>query len=112
MLRSRVPGRVLGLTVRCSIIPGARTPLRQRASGHYRLSIHAVVAGRPVGPPLLAVESTASISLHKESAAGGSIVSLPMPRLTDAPEVELVFEYLRGNTTLRVRDVTLEWQTF
>lgn len=112
VLRSRVPGRVLGLTVRCSIYPGARTPLRQRAGGLYRLSIHAVVAGRPVGPPLLAVESTASISLHKESAPGGSIVSLPMPRLTDAPEVEIVFEYLRGNTTLRVRDVTLEWQTF
>jgi hypothetical protein len=38
------------------------------------------------------------------------MVSLPTPHLTDVPEVEIVFEYVRGNTTLRVRGVTLEWQ--
>jgi tRNA A-37 threonylcarbamoyl transferase component Bud32 len=109
VLRSRVPGRVYCLTVRCSVYPGTRTPLRLRGTGHYRLRVHAVVAGRPVSPPLLTVESTASI----DPAGGphpGDMVSLPTPHLTDVPEVEIVFEYVRGNTTLRVRGVTLEWQ--
>ncbi|MBX3465194.1 MAG: serine/threonine protein kinase [Planctomycetes bacterium] len=114
-IRSRVPPNAKNLRVLVTQMIGTRDMLRSRGTVGFRLQL----AGRPWRlESIVADHQRHGRTRDREGTHGGwpdwpagvtTAYDIPLQALGDVTEIELVLEYLYGNTTWRLHGVELLW---
>jgi tRNA A-37 threonylcarbamoyl transferase component Bud32 len=109
-LRSVVPASARRLEVRLDHLPSSRSMLRLQGRVHFRVRVFGLAPGQP--PALLPWEY---VSVAQNPAMGGEVgttavdATVPIGIFGNHEQIEVLWEYMRGDTTHRIRDIELRW---
>lgn len=106
---STVPELVHRLDIRIEAMLGSRSPLRNGGTVHYRVRINGLISGSPPTPLPFTYESVATNPAIISECGMADACTVPVGVFLGYDEIEVVYEYVRGNTTHRVLDLELVW---